>query len=157
VNSQGLIEEQYHTALQSLIFEGQAFWTRITAFVLLNSALLVARANLPVVPSDRWIRLSVGLLGTVTTLLWAHSSLRVHYIRLYWIAMLRDLETRLGIEPTGPFTLRERFLMQGSARLPNGNELRLPWIARGNVDDTTSFVLTIVFLIIWIVALIRAV
>jgi len=157
LNPDAQLEEQYHAALQSLVFEGQAFWTRITAFVLLNSALLVARGNLPLVPADHWIRLSVALLGVVTTVLWAHSGLRVYYIRAYWLATLRDLEHRLGIAPAGPFTARQQFLTTGYVRFPGGTELHLPRIARGNVDDTTTAVLTAVFLVVWAVALVRAV
>ncbi len=43
--------EEYHAALQTYFFEGQAYWNRITAFVLLNSALLVARNALPLGPA----------------------------------------------------------------------------------------------------------
>ena len=147
--------EQYHAALQSLIFEGQAFWTRITAFVLLNSALLVARSALPVGPEDRRIRLSIAILGAIATLLWAHSGIRTHYIQVYWRAVLRDLETRLGIGTSGPFTGQWIWLTKGETTLPGGRVLRLPWFARGNVDDSTTTVLTIVFLAIWVVALIK--
>jgi hypothetical protein len=147
--------EQYHAALQSLIFEGQAFWTRITAFVLLNSALLVARSALPQGPGDHWIRISVAVLGSASALLWGHSAVRAHYIRTYWLTVLRDLEQRLDMGPSGPFTGRERFLAGGHSRLPGGEELQLPRLARGNVDDSTGLILTLVFLAIWVTALVR--
>lgn len=47
--------EQYHAARQNDIYEGQVFWNRITAFVLLKSALLVARGVLRFGPIARWI------------------------------------------------------------------------------------------------------
>jgi hypothetical protein len=137
------------------MFEGQAFWTRITAFVLLNSALLVARSALPQGPGDHWIRISIAALGLVSALLWGHSAVRVHYIRTYWLTVLRDLERRLDMGPTGPFTGRERFLSGGHIQVPGGEELRLPWPARGNVDDSTALILTMVFLAIWVTALVR--
>jgi len=71
--------ERYQAALQSYIFEGQAFWNRISVFVLLNSALLVARNALPAGPADRWTRAGIALLGLVSTVLWAHTALRAHY------------------------------------------------------------------------------
>ena len=66
--------------------EGNAFWQRISVFVLLNSALLVARNALPAGPTDRWVRVAISLLGVVATMLWAHTAVRAHYIAEFWTA-----------------------------------------------------------------------
>jgi hypothetical protein len=149
------LEIQYSAGIQNLVFEGQAFWTRITAFVLLNSALLVARSALPTGAQDRWIRFSIALLGAVSTLLWAHSGLRSHYLRRYWLASLRDLERRMGIGSSGPFSAEMQFLEERQVTLSSGESLRFPLLAQGTVDDSSALVLTVVFLAIWLVALLR--
>ena len=147
--------EEYHAALQSYFFEGTAFWNRITAFVLLNSALLVARGALPAGPSDRWVKAGIGVLGIVAALLWAHTAIRAHYILAFWVAMLHDLERRLNMQHDGPYIARDRFLDGGPVRLPHGSMLRLPWYARVNVNDSTSGTLSVVFGAVWIVSLIK--
>jgi hypothetical protein len=149
------LQEQYRAALQSYIFEGHAFWNRISAFVLLNSALLVARGALPKGSSDHWVRLGISILGLVTTLLWGHTAVRAHYIIAFWTRTLQDLEAALDSVETGLYTLREGFLGGRPVKLAGGEELRLPWVVRVNVNDSTSATLTVVFLAIWLVSLSR--
>jgi hypothetical protein len=149
------LSDQYHAALQCYASELQAYWTRITAYVLLNSALLVARSALPLGPADHWVRIGIATLGCVTTLLWAHTAVRAHYIAGFWLALLHDLERRLGMGETGPFGTLHAFYGRRQVILPSGIEARLPWYARANVNDSTSAILTFVFLALWIVALVR--
>jgi hypothetical protein len=148
--------EEYRAALQSYIFEGNAFWTRISAFVLLNSALLVARNALPAGAADRWTRVAISLLGIAASVLWAHTAVRAHYITAFWLAFMRELEDRLAMGLNGPYTLRERYLAGLPVRLRFGTDLRLPWYGRVNVNDSTSMVLTTVFGAVWIVAIFRS-
>jgi len=147
--------EEYRAALQAYIFEGAAFWNRITAFVLLNSALLVARNALPAGGGADWMRVGVALLGLAAVLLWAHTALRAHHLIAFWLALLRDIEARLDLT-AGPFTVQAAFLVGRRLRLPGGATLRLPWYARVNVNDSTSAALTAVFGAVWLVSLVRA-
>ncbi len=155
VDEDAKLVEEYRAALQSYVFEGNAFWTRISAFVLLNSALLVARNALPAGPADRWTKVAISLLGIAASALWAHTAVRAHYITLFWTRFIQELETRLAMELLGPYTLRERYLSGRPIRLRSGVELRIPWYVRMNVNDSTSAVLTSVFGAVWIVALFR--
>lgn len=154
-SEQKLLKE-YRAGLQSYVFEGNAFWTRISVFVLLNSALLVARTALPAGAADRWVRLAIALLGIAATVLWAHTALRAHFIVRFWTLYLQDLEGRLSFRDKGPYTLRERYLAGQRVSLPAGAELWMPWYGRLNVNDSTSAVLTTVFGAVWIVAFFRA-
>ena len=120
--------EEYRAALQSYIFEGNAFWTRISAFVLLNSALLVARNALPAGPADRWTKVAISLLGIAGSALWAHTAVRAHYITRFWTTFIQELEARLSMAALGPYTLRERYLAGLPVRLRSGLELRMPAI-----------------------------
>lgn len=147
--------EAYRACLQNYIFEGQSFWNRISVFVLLNSALLVARSALPAGPRDNWTRVAVALLGLTAVTLWGHTALRAHHINAFWLAVMCDIEQRLEMKPTGPITMRENYLAGGAITLPLGRRLRLPWYARVNVNDSTSWVLTVVFGGVWIASLIR--
>lgn len=149
--------EQYHAAIQAYIFEGSAFWTRITVFVLLNSALLVALSALPTGGSEQWVHAGIALLGVIVTLLWAHSAVRSHFLLDFWLAILCELELALNSDACGDFTRRDQFLAGQPLSFSHGVVLRLPWIARGTVNDTTSGVLTAVFLAIWSVAIARLV
>lgn len=149
------LPDQYRAALQSYTSELQAYWTRITAYVLLNSALLVARSALPLGPSDHWVRVGIATLGCVTTLLWAHTAVRAHYLAAFWLAMLHNLERRQGMGESGPFGTLNTFYKRRPVLMTSGLELRLPWYARANVNDSTSAILTLVFLALWVVALIR--
>jgi hypothetical protein len=147
--------DQYHAAVQSFTTEAQAYWTRITAFVLLNSALLVARGALLAGPSNHSARVAIALMGVVTTLVWAHTAVRAHFTSAFWLAFLRDLEERLGMGETGPYSALRTFYSRLRVTLAGGAEARMPWFARGNVNDSTSAILTAVFLAVWIVALVR--
>lgn len=149
------LSDQYHAAIQSWSVEAQAYWTRITAFVLLNSALLVARSALPPGPSDHWARIAIASLGVVTTLLWAHTAVRAHYTSQFWLLFLRDLESRMGMGALGPYSAQHTLYTRLSVRLPGGLQARMPRFALGNVNDSTSAVLTVVFLAVWTVALVR--
>src|SRR5437870_129089 len=73
-----LLLETYHAAVSNYIYEGQVFWNRISDFVLLNSALLVARNALPAGPADNWTRVGIGLLGVAAAVLLAHTAVRAH-------------------------------------------------------------------------------
>lgn len=156
IESESRLYEEYRAALQAYVFEGAAFWNRITAFVLLNSALLVARNALPAGGRDDWMRVGVGLLGLSAVLLWAHTALRAHYLIAFWLALLRDIEARLDLAATGPFRVHGAFLAGRRVRLPGGAALRLPWYARVNVNDSTSVALTAVFGVVWLVSIARA-
>jgi len=147
--------DQYRAAVQSYTAEAQAYWTRITAFVLLNSALLVARSALPAGPSNYWARVAIALMGVVTTLLWAHTAIRAHFTSVFWLVFLRDLEGRLDMGDAGPYRALYNYYTRLQVRCGGGAELRMPWYARGNVNDSTSAILTVVFLVLWIVALVR--
>ncbi len=152
--------EEYHASLQSYIFEAQLFWTRISAFVLLNSALLVARSALPSGSADRWTKAGIAILGIAAALLWALTAVRARQTQVFWLAMLRDIESRLGMgaeDAAGPYTTRTAFLAGETVRLPRGGRLRLSWFANTNMSDSTSAMLTLiaVFGVVWIVALIK--
>ncbi|HEY7294217.1 MAG TPA: hypothetical protein VH916_04205 [Dehalococcoidia bacterium] len=147
--------EEYRAALQTYVFEGTAFWNRITAFVLLNSALLVARNALPPGRSADWMRVGVGVLGLAAVLLWGHTALRAHHLLAFWIAMLRDIEQRLGMERDAPYHMYDAFLHGGRVKMPGGALLRLPLLARVNVNDSTSLALTLVFAVVWIISIVR--
>ncbi len=147
--------EEYHAALQSYIFEGQSFWNRITAFVLLNSALLVARGAMTS-GAGPGLKAGVALLGLAAAALWAHTALRAHFIIELHTALLADYEARLDMSGGGPFQRRRRFLAGDAMSFDSRPRLRLPWYARGNVNDSTSAVLTAVFAAVWIVVLVQA-
>jgi len=147
--------EEYRAALQTYVFEGTAFWNRITAFVLLNSALLVARNALPAGHGADWMRAGVGVLGLAAVLLWGHTALRAHYLLAFWIALLRDIEHRLGMKHDAPYHMYDAFIHSRAVELPDGVNLRLPRLARVNVNDSTSLALTLVFAVVWIVSIVR--
>lgn len=147
--------EEYRAALQTYVFEGTAFWNRITAFVLLNSALLVARNALPPGHTSDWMRAGVAVLGLAAVLLWGHTALRAHYLLAFWIAMLRDIEQRLGMERDAPYHMYDAFIHSSAVQMPGGVTLRLPRLARVNVNDSTSLALTLVFAVVWVVSIAR--
>jgi len=149
------LNARYQVALQNYVYEGQVYWTRISAFVLLNSALLVARNALPAGPADGAIRLGTGLLGIIATLTWAHTAARAHHVNAFWLGLLAELEGQLGNADSAPFTRRARYLAGQPVRLAGGRGLQLPWYARGNVNDTTSAILTVVFAGLWVVSVIH--
>jgi hypothetical protein len=147
--------EEYRATLQTYVFEGTAFWNRITAFMLLNSALLVARNALPPGHGADWMRAGVGVLGLAAVLLWGHTAVRAHYLLAFWIAMLRDIEHRLGMERDAPYHRYDAFIHARTVQMLGGIELQLPLLARVNVNDSTSLALTLVFAVVWVVSIAR--
>ncbi len=152
---QARLYEEYRAALQTYVFEGTAFWNRITAFVLLNSALLVARNALPAGHAADWMRAGVGVLGLAAVLLWGHTALRAHYLLAFWIALLRDIEHRLGMEQNAPYHMYDAFIRARPVQMPGGETMRLPRLARINVNDSTSLALTLVFAVVWVISIVR--
>ncbi|HLZ70380.1 MAG TPA: hypothetical protein VKV26_10785 [Dehalococcoidia bacterium] len=123
--------------------------------MLLNSALLVARNALPPGHEADWMRAGVGLLGLAAVPLWGHTALRAHYPLAFWIAVLRGIEHRLSIQGDAPYHTYDAFIGAGEACLPGGTTMRLPRLARVNVNDSTSLALTVVFAAIWILSIAR--